>query len=102
MKLSIFYSEQALRDVKVAFEWYRSESKQVGSYFLENLKKAEEVILKSPEAFQIRFYNRLRAYPLRKFPFHIVYLFQDEIIYVLAVFNTSQDPNVLDERLKEI
>ncbi len=101
MKNPIFYSEKALEDVKVAFEWYCSESKQVGNYFLENLKKAEEVILKSPEAFQIRFHNRLRAYPLRKFPFQIVYLFQDEIIYVLAVYNTSQDPNVLDQRLKD-
>lgn len=102
MKQSIFYSEQALEEIKIAYDWYSSESKQAGNYFLENVKKAEEVILNSPEAFQIRFFKRLRAYPMRKFPFQIVYLFKDEIIYVLAVFNTSQDPNVLDLRLKEL
>jgi hypothetical protein len=55
MKQSIFYSENAIKDVKVAFDWYSSESKKAGNYFLENLKWGEEAILKCPEAFQIRF-----------------------------------------------
>lgn len=39
---------------------------------------------------------------MRKFSFQNVYLFQDEIVYVLAVFNTSQDPNVLNQRLEDL
>jgi len=67
---------------------------------LNELKNAEKTILNAPEAFQVRFFDRVRGYPLRKFPFLVLYVEVEKSVYVLAVFNTSQSPELIESRLK--
>lgn len=100
MSWSISYSSQAQEDVRIAFKYYRSESESLGKYFLSSLKHAESVILKSPEGFQIRFLDRVRGYPLKKFPFLVLYVVIENSVYVMAVFNTNLDPELIATRLK--
>jgi plasmid stabilization system protein ParE len=95
MSMSIFYSEQAENDIQGALNFYRGESEALGSYFLTSIKHAEIVVSNNPEGFQVRFFDRIRAYPLKKFPFLILYVLEKDSIYILAVFNTNQDPELL-------
>ncbi len=100
MSWSISYSNQAEDDVRSAFKYYRGESELLGKYFLRSLKHAENVILKSPEGFEVKFFDRVRGYPLKKFPFLVLYVFENDSIVVLAVFNTNQNPELMESRLK--
>ncbi len=85
MSWSISYSSQAQEDVRMAFKYYRSKSEPLGKYFLSSLKHAESVILKSPEGFQVRFFDRVRGYPLKKFPFLVLCVVVEKSLYVMAV-----------------
>lgn len=101
MNRLIFYSEEAEEDVKLAFDFYSRESDFLGTYFLDSLKYAENVILKNPEGFQVRYFDKIRAYPLKKFPFLILYVLKSDSVYVLAVFNTNQNPEHISVRLSQ-
>lgn len=57
-------------------------------YFLNELKHSEKLILNSPQGFQIRFFDRVRAYPLKKFPFLILYVL-DKILCLFWQFLTQ-------------
>lgn len=100
MPWSIRYSSQAEEDVRAAFRYYRGESESLGKYFLSSLKHAEGVILKAPKGFQIRFFDRVRGYPLKKFPFLVLYLLDNDSVFVVAVFNTNQNPELIESRFK--
>jgi hypothetical protein len=100
MSWSISYSSQAQADVRVAFRYYKEISESLGKYFLSELKMAEKAILNAPEGFQIRFFDRVRGYPLKKFPFLVLYVVIENAVYVMAVFNTNQSPELIETRLK--
>lgn len=100
MSWSINYSNQAQEDVRVAFKYYKVINHSLGKYFLSELKLAENAILNAPEGFQIRFFDRVRGYPLKKFPFFVLYVVIVNAVYVMAVFNTNQSPELVESRLK--
>lgn len=100
MSWSISYSSQAQADVRVAFRYYKEISESLGKYFLGELKNAEKAILNAPEGFQVRFFDRVRGYPLKKFPFLVLYVVVEKSVYLMAVFNTNQNPNLMGRRLK--
>lgn len=96
----ITYSSQAQSDVRLGFRHYKAVSESLGKYFLNELKQAEEAVLNAPEAFQVRFFDRVRGYPLKKFPFLILYVVVENSVYVIAVFNTNLNPDLIEARLK--
>jgi hypothetical protein len=100
MSRLLFYAEEAEEDIKLAFDFYTRERDSLGDYFLDSLQYAENVILKNSEGFQVRYFDKIRAYPLKKFPFLLFYVVKNDSIYVLAVFNTNQNPTLLNRRFK--
>ncbi|MBN7813315.1 type II toxin-antitoxin system RelE/ParE family toxin [Algoriphagus sp. H41] len=102
MPWSISYSDQAQKDVRVAFRYYKNISEVLGKYFLSELKYAEKTVLNSPEGFQIRFFERIRGCPLKHFPFLMLYVVVEKSVNVLAVFNTNQNPELMESRLKSV
>jgi hypothetical protein len=100
MSWSISYSSPAQADVRVAFRYYKEISESLGKYFLSELKHAEKAILNAPEGFQVRFFDRVRGYPLKKFPFLVLYVVVEKSVFVLAVFNTNQNSELIETRLK--
>lgn len=95
MKASIFYSNQAEIDIQSAFFYYNGISESVGKYFLDSLKHAENVVINNPTGFQVRYFDKVRAYPLKMFPFLVLYVLEEGSVYVLAVFNTNQNPDLI-------
>ena len=43
--------------------------------------------------------NNLRKYVMKKFPFVILYLIDKTIVKIIAVFHTSRNPEIIDDRL---
>jgi plasmid stabilization system protein ParE len=69
----------------------KSNQKKLGDRFLRNIDSALKVISKNPEAFSFVNVNH-RHYPLKKFPFVILYEVDNGTIFIDAVFHTSRNP----------
>ena len=77
-------------NIEEATDFYAEISLRV----LKNFnKKLDEAFLRiENNTFFQRKYKNVRALPLKKFPYIIFYEIDDEIIYILSVFCTHQNP----------
>jgi hypothetical protein len=84
--------EEAKSDLLIAFSYYEGSSAGLGKKFFNAVEEAFSFITNSPELYPIKrgFYRECR---IRKFPFVIVYSFENNLIVVFSVFNTWKNPN---------
>ncbi|RKE49525.1 type II toxin-antitoxin system RelE/ParE family toxin [Sphingobacterium detergens] len=75
-------------------EWYDSQKRGLARQFLKELDLQFKFIVKNPELYQIQGQGNLRFSPLKKFPFVVIYWFDEgmKIIYVVSIFHTSREP----------
>ena len=78
-------------DIDNAVKWYVDIDTKIAKQFLAELKAVKKYISEYPETIQIR-YKKIRVAYLKKFPFGVHYQFEDKTITIVAVFNTSVDP----------
>ena len=82
---------QADIDIEAAFRWYENEQTGLGLEFLDELRAAYDRIVDGPFKYlQLRSYMRRTL--LKRFPYAVYFVVEDEIIVVLAVLHTSRDP----------
>jgi plasmid stabilization system protein ParE len=93
MSYKIVIEPRALLDIQDAVDYYDFKQIGLGAYFFQTLEEHIEVLNKNP-SFQIR-YRDYHGLPIQKFPFIIFYFTDEEkkIVYIVAVFNTSLNPN---------
>ena len=72
----------------------------LGYKFLDRLDDALARIARTPEIHAIA-YRNARLTLIRKFPYVLCYLFENETVYVLAVFHGHRDPSVWKSRLDD-
>jgi plasmid stabilization system protein ParE len=77
-------------DINQAYQWYEEQQDGLGEDFLNSLENAFNRICKTPNGFQ-QIKNH-RQYPLKHFPFVILYEHIDNKIFIDAVFHTSRNP----------
>lgn len=94
-KLNLQIEEIARNEINDAYLWYEEQSAGLGDKFLKALSRAFSAIQKSPSGYEQ--FDRHRQYPLKKFPFTILYEVTEETLYVDAVFHTSRNP---DEKIR--
>lgn len=90
-KLSLQIEEIASIEINEAYLWYEEQSKGLGDKFIKALNRALLIIQKSPNAYGK--FNKHRQYPLKKFPFVILFEVTKDVIYIDAVFHTSRNPD---------
>lgn len=83
--------EDAVADLKDAFNWYDSQREGLGSDFLDYVNVYFDKIISNPNGF-VAFEGSLRAAFLQRFPFKIIYDVEHETILVYAVYHTSRNP----------
>lgn len=91
MSYKIVIEPRAIADIQEAVEYYESKREDLGAYFFQIVEEYIESIAENP-FFQIR-YKDYHGLPVKIFPY-IILDFIDEkekTIYVLSVFNTSQN-----------
>ncbi len=60
-----------------------------------------EAIQIQPQGYQLKYKNVHVRY-IKRFPYGIHYLIEDDLIYVIAVFHTSKSPNSWVDRLRTL
>ena len=91
MSYKIVIEPRAIADIQEAVEFYESKREDLGNYFFQIVDEYIESIATNP-FFQIR-YKDYHGLPVKIFAYIILYFIdeKEKKIYVLSVFNTSQN-----------
>ncbi len=95
---NLVFIQEALFDVEQIVLWY--ESQRLGlSYDFELCLEAQlSYLLKNPDAYQLK-YKNIKIIFLKRFPYGIHYIVEENRICVIGVFHTSKSPKNWNERI---
>ena len=97
---TIQISQDALQDIRDASEWYNFKAKGLGNEFKKQVISQVNTLKKNPAIYAIR-YADVRCLLIKNYPF-LVHFTIDEthsLVKVFAVFHTSRNPRIWQERL---
>lgn len=88
--------KRAENELHDSCDWYNQRKKGLARRLLKELDIRFKLITKNPQLYQIQGNGNLRFAPLQKFPFVIVYWFDEGLntVFVLSIFHTSREPIV--------
>jgi len=81
----------AIRDIQNGIDYYRQQQKGLGKKFESEVHGAIKKIEKHPSSASFA-YSDVRYHVLDKFPYIILYQYDDMGLYILRIFNTHQIP----------
>ena len=87
----------AENDLKIALNYYFDISPKLDKRFLSYIDKQFSNILISPNYYQYETKTSQKVI-MKKFPYIIIYEQYEDIIMILALFHTKQNPTRLTER----
>ena len=91
MKYHLIVKPEAELDIVESAKWYEQQRSELGYRLLEAVDEKISLIEKNPLLYQKR-YKNMRFALLKRFPFAIHFIVQDNNIYVLAVLSTHRNP----------
>lgn len=99
MKFKVEYNPDFFNDIEQAVDWYNGKQKGLGDRFFNNVKKQMAKLSTSALHFAIK-YDDIRCMCIEKFPYMVHYRLneQTQTVKVEALFHTSRNPKVWDER----
>lgn len=98
MAAEVRYAPGAEDDVVEGYSFYENRATGLGEEFLRPVDARISAIARSPEAHQ-QIYKSYRRDVVRRFPFVVIYDYENGVVTVYSVFHTSQDPKKWRERL---
>lgn len=87
----------AENDLIIALNYYFEISPKLEKKFLAQVDKQFNDILNSPNLYQYETETSQKAV-MKKFPYVIIYEQYEDIIMILAIFHTKQNPKKLTQR----
>ncbi len=91
MNYKLILWQDAEKDLAQAYKWYNENVPGLGSDFLAVVERALESIQDNPLRFPVIYRNVRRAL-VKRFPFGIFFVTEEERVVVLAVMHTARDP----------
>lgn len=91
MDYRLALSQQAEQAIDLAALWYDQQSKGLGDKFVFAVDHAFHAIQSNPLLYGFR-RKELRGYHMRKFPYIIFFIVQNDKIFVTTILHTSRKP----------
>ncbi len=85
------FTDGAITEAEAAVRWYGERNLQAREDFLQELRKAFELIEEAPERWPL-YLHGTRRLVLQRFPFSVVYRLLDENPQVLAIAHHGRRP----------
>ena len=85
----IIVRREAQLETREAFDYYEEISEGLGFEFMRSLDATTQFIKRNPFAYQI-IYEDVRQVLLRKFPYAIFYVLEENRIIVIACFHQNR------------
>lgn len=89
---------EAESDLAEAFDYYEGQLAGLGPEFLATVEQQFEWLAQNPMQYQVS-HRDVRRAVLRRFPYAVFYLFENEAVIVLAVEHQARDPDHWKQRL---
>ena len=98
-KYKIVVEPDALQDIQEATDWYNEQLKGLGSRFQKQVVTQVNTLKKNPLGYAIR-YAAVRCMIVKKFPFMVHFTIDEnqKLVEVFAVYHTSRNPKIWEER----
>ncbi|WP_362927128.1 type II toxin-antitoxin system RelE/ParE family toxin [Desulfonatronospira sp.] len=90
--MKLRFTDRALGDLEMAFDWYESQFPGLGLEFLDCIEEKIRNIQDLPQTYPVHHGNFRRAL-VRRFPFSIFYTIEEQVIVLHAVFDNRQSPD---------
>lgn len=89
----------ALQDIQEATDWYNEQLSGLGSRFQKQVVKQINSLKANPLGYATR-YAEVRCMLVKKFPFMVHFTLDEKqkLIEVFAIFHTSRNPKIWQER----
>jgi plasmid stabilization system protein ParE len=94
---SVHGRQAARAELIKAQDWYEGEATGLGRRFRQAIDVLAERLSANPRQFPVIFKNVRRAL-LRRFPYSLFFVVEDETLLVIACFHASRDPLRCQER----
>ena len=91
---------EALAEADGALIWYRERSQSAARAFIAEIQHALNRIVESPQRWPLAKAG-WRRYPLRRFPYSVVYREMRDFILVVAVAHGRRRPEYWRRRVRE-
>ena len=88
----IIVRPEAEAEVQQAFDWYEEQSEGLGLEFLRAIEACLSGVTRNPFAYTVAKGLNVRRALVRRFPYALFYLVDDDAIVVIAVFNIKRQP----------
>ncbi|PNW62154.1 UNVERIFIED_CONTAM: addiction module toxin RelE [Euhalothece sp. KZN 001] len=98
MTYKLIIRPDAELDIQDACEWYEAQASGLSSDFIRAVDACLSAIGRNPLAYQI-IYKQARQALIRRFPYRILYVFDQDIITVIACFHSKRNPKSWKTRL---
>lgn len=99
MSLPIRLNPAAQLDYIQAVLWYEAQAPGIENLFRAHLRKSFERIVMFPHAGSV-VREEYRSCRVLKYPYQVIYSVETDCIRVWAIFHTSRDPQILEDRLR--
>jgi plasmid stabilization system protein ParE len=94
---SVIFIQAAREELIDAQDWYEGEAAGLGRRFRQAIDGLIERMIENPRQFPIVLKNVRRAL-LRRFPYSLFFVAEDEALIVIACFHASRDPSHWQKR----
>lgn len=98
MSLPLDFNTATRLEVKVAYNWYESQRRGLGSRFLNAVQKTLNSIGDNPYRYGFA-QGDIREGLVKRYPFAIYYRVLPDRIRILAIHHTSRDPAIWEDRI---
>jgi len=88
---SVRYSSAAAAEVENAIGWYIQPDINQSAAFVRELERTEAHLRSHPELYQ-RVEGEIRRAVLRRFPYSLFYVIENDVVLVLACLHHHQRP----------
>lgn len=91
------FRPEVYEDVKTAYDWYESQRLGLGEDFLLTLEESFAKIIRDPQIYQ-NIYKAIRRKLVRRFPYGIFFIVEENRVIILAVLHTKREPDSWQKR----
>ena len=98
MSYNLIIRPEAELDIQDAFECYETQVPGLGSEFVREVDTCLSGIGRNPLAYPL-IYQQARRTLIRRFPYGILYVFDQETISVVACFHGKRNPKSWQDRI---
>jgi len=98
MTYRLIIRPEAEAELAEAFDWYEHHAPGLGGDFLFAFDAVLSSVLNNP-LLHPALYRGIRRALLRRFPYQVLFLPEEDVITVIAVFHGARDPRRWQDRI---